>query len=94
MRWFMAEYDLIQEKLHLYWERTWLIILRDISVKRYIGWYLKNHIIFQILYIYCRSSIPLLSQTLSFLQSSSTRLCSDWPRALWLAEHRKHEKEI
>ncbi len=29
MRSFMAAYDLIQAKLHLYWERTWQIILRD-----------------------------------------------------------------
>ncbi len=59
----------------------------------------KKHIIFQILYIYCRSSMPRLSQTVVFSKAPpsdkrSLLWLANWHSALWLAQHRKHTSEM
>ncbi len=66
---------------------------------RLCGLRFKKHIIFHILYIYCCSSMPRLSETCRFLQSSSfwearRALIGQLSSALWLAKYLKRETEM
>ncbi len=54
----------------------------------------KKHIIFQILYIIVGPLSPASLKRLSSSDKHSLLWLANWPGALWLAEHYKHESEI
>ncbi len=59
----------------------------------------KKHIIFQILYIIVGPLCPASHKRLVLYKvppsdKHSLLWLANWPRALWLAEHRKHELEM
>ncbi len=59
----------------------------------------KKHIIFQILYIIVGPLCPASLKRFIFYKvppsdKHSLLWLANWPRALWLAEHRKHESEM
>ncbi len=59
----------------------------------------KKHIIFQILYIIVGPLCPASHKRLVLYKVPPSDKHSllwfvNWPRALWLAEHRKHELEM